>query len=490
MRRKQNFLILFLCLCVLFACKDSNKKNKATSISGEIFNPKNPFIVLLKDNQTLDTVMLDEKNHFHYQFDEDFEDGLYTFLHDYNTHFETQMFYLEKGDSLQLRLNTQEFDQSLMYSGEGAIANNFLMLVFLENIKNGRLLLEYYRISPEDFLTKADSIKSDYVNDLGKLYNRGLVSSGFKKLANEVIDYSYFDMKERYYFLVNKYRYEIKRELSDDFLDHRQIADFNHQSLQNYYIYQHFLDDYLKNKSVEKCQESGGEDCFNFHSKDNLQMRLAMVDSLFELESLRERFLRNLSGWIIVNSQTEEEIDETLQFLEKANFDNQEFEKIKNLARVHKRQFIGNISGLALTSGKGEKISIASLISKPTVFYYWSLHFKSHHEKQHQKIRQYQRRYPEVNFVGINIDYSEEEENFDQWQTGVQNFGYDDLFEFQLVCPSNQRIFYRNYLNKAVFVDTTGNVLDGNLNLQEQDFEGRLLALLNVNRNKLHQFKP
>lgn len=477
---KQNIFIFFFIVLVFVACTDSKNNNSSTSITGEIFNPQSESIVLLENDRTIDTVMLDENNRFHYTFDEEIEDGLYTFLHNYQTHYETQMFYLEKGDSLQFRLNTQEFDQSLMYSGEGAIANNFLMMLFLENIQSNKLLLEYYRIDPEDFIRKADSVKADYKNYLNKLHKTGQVSAKFKKLGNEVIDYSYYDMKERYYFLVNKYMYETKRELPADFMNHRKTADFNHEELQKYYIYQHFLDDYLKNKAVEKCQESGGKNCFDLHSKINLQERLELADSLFKLESLRQRFMRDFSGWLIVHSETRAAVDSTLAFLSKVNFNEDEFKRINRLAQVQKRQFIGNIGELSVTTEKGNQVKISSLTTKPTIFYYWSLYYKSHHLNQHEKIKQLKERYPEVNFVGINIDYNDEDENGkSNWESSLENFDYGEFAEYQLVCPANQRIFYRNYLNKAVFVDTSGVVLTGKLNIQDSKFEEKLLGLLN-----------
>lgn len=477
---KQNFIIFFSIVLIFAGCTDSKNKNSTTTISGEIFDPRSETVILLDNDHAIDTVMLDENNRFSYRFDDDIKDGLYTFLHNYQTHYETQMFYIEKGDSLQFRLNTQEFDQSLMYSGEGAVANNFLMMLFLENIQNNKLLLEYYKINSEEFLSKADSVKADYKSYLSKLRREGQVSSKFKKLANEVIDYSYYDMKERYFFLINKYMYETKKDLPADFMDHRNLADFNHEELQKYYIYQHFLDDYLKNKAVENCQESGGTNCFDLHSKINLQERLELADSLFKLESLRHRFMRDFSGWLIVHSETEEAVDSTLAFLSKVDFNEKEYRRINRLAKVQKRQFIGHIGELSVTSGKGDKVKISSLTTKPTVFYYWSLYYKSHHIKQHQKIEKYQKRYPEVNFVGINIDYNEEEQDGkSNWESGLENFNYGDFSEYQLVCPANQRIFYRNYLNKAVFVDTSGVVLTGKLNLQDNLFEEKLLGLLN-----------
>lgn len=69
-------------------------------IGGEIVNPKTDFVVFYKDECIIDTVKLDNKNFFLYKNDE-LHEGLYSFRHN-----EYQLFYVEPGDSLMLRVNT------------------------------------------------------------------------------------------------------------------------------------------------------------------------------------------------------------------------------------------------------------------------------------------------------------------------------------------------------------------------------------------------
>ena len=38
---------------------------------------------------------------------------------------------LQEGDSILIRLNTKEFDESLVFSGQGSEINNFLIEMFL-----------------------------------------------------------------------------------------------------------------------------------------------------------------------------------------------------------------------------------------------------------------------------------------------------------------------------------------------------------------------
>src|SRR5699024_7183548 len=121
------------------------------------------IITLFRNNKLVDTIFLNAENQFHYQVD-DVKEGLYKFRHHYDTHYETQMFYIERGDSLLLRLNTREFDNSLMYSGEGAVANNFLLKLFLDNRDNSSIFLRYYNYKPREFMKVVDSIGRQHLS--------------------------------------------------------------------------------------------------------------------------------------------------------------------------------------------------------------------------------------------------------------------------------------------------------------------------------------
>lgn len=472
---KQKYKLLFFIGFIAFvACTDFHE-NQSTSISGEIVNPQSPYLTILKNDKTLDTVFLDDHNRFYYQFDK-VKDGLYTFSHPIENHYETQMFYIEKGDSLRFRLNTREFDKSLMYSGEGSGANNFLMTLFLDFRENNKILPHYYQMLPGEFKAKADSIKEVHLKELNKQSLDYNFPDRFNKLAKNIIDYAYCDFHERYYFLVNKYNQKLKNKLPSSFLSYRKAVDFNNPNLQSYYIYQYFLDDYLKNQSIEDCLEkSNNWDCFDLKTNANLKKRLTLSDSLFKLESLRTRFLTQFSARLIVDSQTDEAVDSIMDFLEGVKFNKKRLSQIKELSEVQKRQFIGNIGQLHLLLPSGKTVKISSLLDEPTVFYYWSVYYSAHHEKLHKKINTLRERYPQLNFVGVNINTGD----LEFWKNTLKSFDYDQKTEYQLICPPQQQDLYRNYLNKLLFVDTTGRIVAGDLSLNDRQLEEEILGLLN-----------
>lgn len=473
----KNYVVISLIIALVCgSCSSSGKKDSAW-VSGEIMNPESSYVIITKNNKVLDTVYLDDENRFYYHFGDSLDKGFYTFQHDYESRYETQMFYVEKGDSIQLRLNTRDFDQSLMYSGDGSDANNFLMTLFNDNWDNNRNILRYYTGKPNEFIDKTDSIRDLHEGQLEALLRDNRISKAFKEVAKGIIDYAYYNLHERYYFLVNKYNPEQIENLPSDFLAHRSNIDFNREDLRNYYIYLYFMDDYLKNRAIEHCLDKGAsENCFNLRSASNLKRRLKLSDSLFELEDVRSRFMIRFGARLIVQSDTEETVDSMMNFLKTVNYNKDELEEIEGLSHVHKNQFTGHIGQLDLNKPNGEQVKIHVLLkNKPSVFYYWSVFEKSHHLRAHDKIKALKKNLPDLNFIGINID-----EDRTLWENSLENYGYDGQFmEYQLVCSSVERDFYRNYLTKLVFVDQSGKIRNSGLSLNSPNLEAELTELLN-----------
>ena len=67
-------------LIAFISCSPINKKENLTYFGGEIINPKDKFVLLLKDDQIIDTLELNSQNRFIAQY-ENFSEGLYTFKH-------------------------------------------------------------------------------------------------------------------------------------------------------------------------------------------------------------------------------------------------------------------------------------------------------------------------------------------------------------------------------------------------------------------------
>ena len=121
------YLLRFILLITItgFASCNSTSKNTATYFGGKIINPKSNFIVLYSMDKVIDTLYLGKDNKFLGKLD-NANEGLYYFKHGN----EKQYIYIEPKDSLMLRLNTWDFDESIVFAGKGAERNNILIDCF------------------------------------------------------------------------------------------------------------------------------------------------------------------------------------------------------------------------------------------------------------------------------------------------------------------------------------------------------------------------
>src|SRR5690606_3647635 len=121
--------LIISCVTLFYGCKnDANLEPNVAYFGGEIINPNNGYVMLYGPNEMEDTLFLDDDNRFYKKL-ENLEAGLYTFVHS----GEYQMVLIEPQDSIMARLNTMDFDESLVFSGNGSKKNNFLINAFLEN---------------------------------------------------------------------------------------------------------------------------------------------------------------------------------------------------------------------------------------------------------------------------------------------------------------------------------------------------------------------
>ncbi|AVR45843.1 hypothetical protein C7S20_11600 [Christiangramia fulva] len=466
------YLLTGLCVFfTLFGCKDTNLKDENTTyVGGQINNPESSYVILSQGNKIIDTLYLDEKNQFGKDF-QDLKSGIYTFKHPP----ENQTLYIEPGDSIVIWLNTLSFDKSLNFSGEGAEESNFLLNMFLNNQENNDLVLTYYKMSPENFARVSDSIRKSRLENLNKLKAKNNFSEEFTSIAEKIISYEFYDLRERYTFLIEKYYPEIAETIPEDFNDYRENINFNDNELKDYYVYTNLIDDYLRTKSIEYCEKNHlDKKCFDLNSFDNIRRRMLLIDSLSNLQALKNEFLDRLADRSIIMAESKERIDSILSTLQEIGYSN--LEEAKNLADVQKGYFVGNsLKDLKAENTKGEIKTYGEIIKKPTITYAWSIYAPAHHRWQHKIIKQLKKKYPELDFLGVNIDLGDREE----WLRTLENYDYDKEDEYQIAERSTSKETYKKYLNKVLFIDPKGTIVHGDVQFGNPHFEEEILEFLN-----------
>lgn len=467
------FFLSFLTLAILLSCDNAPEKAKeGTWFGGQIINPTGNSIILKKGDTIVAEAEIDVNNRFLIEIP-DFKPGIYEFSHN-----ERQLVYLTPGDSVIMRVNTLEFDESLTYSGFGGAKNNFMIDLFLMNEKENQQMAHnaIYHETPERF--------KDYLDSLQRIRNKRWqnfkktqrTEVDFAKIANAIINYDIYARKEVYpltNFVPSKM--QLIQEINKDFYDYRNYVSFNNEQFLPLYSYQRFLFNYFNQATFKKY---GKELPYDPQSLIHNTIELKLIDSIISNKAIKNFLLtRNIRNFLS-NSNDKDGNKQIYGLYMK--FVTSETNK-KNIESLYS-------SNQKLESGKRvpQEIMIdtqfrehalrALITQKPTILYFWSSENRNHLIKAHAKAEKLRERYPQYAVLDFNIDVGR-----DVWLETLVNYGYDEQYSYQFKDDIEELIldFSINNIVKTIILDKNGTILNAHANMFSSRFESELLGYLN-----------
>lgn len=461
-------LLLVCCLGFLISCNLEQNKEVQTWFGGEIINPQSDYVVLTKDNVVIDTIPLDRNNFFKYELT-DVEPGLYSFVHR-----EYQLVHIEPGDSIMLRVNTVEFDESLAYSGKGSEKNNFLIDMFLHNEQESKFMPNYYQKDAATFGQALDSMRSVRLKQLNEFNSKNQSSERFKAIAQASIDFDFYAKKEMYPFgHYGSNHLENMTNLPSDFYAYRNNLDYGNHDIFTYYPYYRFLTVHLDNLAYTTYMNRAK---FDRNSEIHIRTKLALIDSIITHDSLKDNLMYASARRFVLNS-----VDSTKNNTIATTFLNNsqsgakqnEFKKLLNTCN---NMVPGNtVPNQVIVTTDNTLKDLHSIINKPTVLFFWTSSSSRHNKRIHSKAAEMKEKYPEFNFYGFCLD-----SNPKKWLKLVASRAYNKDTEFRFDNPEkaeNELVIINP--NKAIIVDASGKVVENNTNIFGSSFELELLSLLN-----------
>lgn len=464
---------VFTALLVLSCDKDKKvDEGDIAYLGGEIINPSNKNVVLYKGKKPLDTLTLDKDNRFIYKFTF-LEPGLYTFHHG----TDIQMVLLEPNDSIMFRLNTIDFDESLVYTGEGAKKNNFLIEMFLESEKEDPKVLKFCQNSAKVFEKHLDSIRQDKTEKLNAFNIKYAPSDLFMEVAKANIDYSYYASKEVYPFVYYSYN-QIKKlnTLPENFYNYRKDVDYNNEVLKDYFPYYQFLNNHFRNLAVSEHIKKSDDSIFNPKTASYNLVKMKLIDSLVTNECIKNNLLSDTAFRFFSYANNISENDTILRTYLELSTDEVKKKHSIGYTNTLKTLAPGNlIPEVRVIDAKNNTHSLRDVIEKPTVIYFWSYTIKSHFKESHQKITELKKKYPEVAVIAININ--DGDPNF--WKSSLIQYQFPLVNEYRFENPDLAKETLALYpINKVILTNKKGVIEKSNANMFRIDFEEDLLGLI------------
>lgn len=447
--------LLILACIFAYSCGVIDKRPSPVYFGGEIVNPTSPYVVLFKDDLVIDSAKLDRSNRFKINFIAESE-GLYHFDHSPQFHY----VYLEKGDSLNLRLNTLEFDESIVFSGKGEEINNFIVELFLANEEDNRIVDQYFQLEPDVFNEKIESIRHEKLQQLSSLLKEVSLSSRATALINATIDYNAFIYKEKYPFYHKRATHEENlHNIPSKFYSYRKELSLNNKDLIYFRPYYNFMKYHLGNLAYMECKEfclnssdTKGAIHFNEH-------KLKLIDSLIQEKKLKDNLYRNVVMHYLLKVRDTPE--NTLSFMEtfKAYSPvNTHMDEINQLYKdINNLQPNNTIPNLMVQNSDGRSVGLNDISKdKKVIIYFWSAKHENHFKNVQARLNSIASQYPEHTFIGINrgTDYNQWQSMMELYQLNRANQYRSEDYEML------KTSLVIDHMNKSIIIEN-GRIVNG-----------------------------
>tara|TARA_Y100000591_G_scaffold286253_1_gene269064 strand:+ start:250 stop:1653 length:1404 start_codon:yes stop_codon:yes gene_type:complete len=443
-------------LTFLISCNQENFKEDFY-LGGEIINPSSRFVNFYYNNVKIDSIELNSENKFFKKI-ENINPGIYRIEH----LPENQNIIIEKGDSLWIRVNVEDFQESLTFSGRGSSKNNFLVDINNMDTYENEYLSQYYVEESDIFRKKIDSLMNEKLK-IWELFNK---SVNQKKLSSNItkssIKYNYYNKLERYAILRGTNWSESKKE---SYYDYRDDINLNDTDLSLFDPYVTFLMNYFNEKTLD----SGEVYSYEKNNTDFNIKKLLIIDSQIDDPYLKNNLARATAIEEILNFKNNKFHDEFIDYYSYVNSSDKYLTEIIQLYEDIKKMQKGNLlPEVSVINYQGkERLSSEELKGSKTLLYFWSQTQMNHYRRTIKRIEELKQIFPNFRFVGICIqpytDMVIQAQN-------ILNLDLSDQYSFKNFEESSKS-WVLTFLNKTIIIDQKSYIIDGFSNLFTNEVE-------------------
>ena len=455
----------FLFFLFLISCnKDFKKNDYRAYFGGEVLNPTNRYIYFSKDGVVIDTIPLQKDNTFFIQFDS-LSPGMYTFKHDP----EYQYVYFDKNDSIMVRLNSNNFDESIIFCGRGDAKNNYLMETYLKDEAEKEKMFDVFDYDFKKFNANIDSTYNK--NKKSYLIHKKDInwSKEFDLFAKAELDFNYFSKKELYP-IIHKLRTDedLFEKLPAKYYNYRKNIDFNNVELSTYSPFVVYLSHLLNNLGSVKYHNHFSDVDLALATNIN---KLNIADTLIRNEKVKNSILNNIAFSYLLEDQNMINNQKFLDIYRKYSTDNSSKNEILKIENAIKLLKLGNqLPAVNLIDKNGVKISSNAIINKKTVLFFWTKEALTHLAAAHKKVLVYKLQHPEYQFIAVNLD-----EDQKGWVELLSNYKFDGIKEYRCANFEDAKNKWAiTKIHRTLILENNGKIKDAFTNLFEVNFADKL----------------
>jgi peroxiredoxin len=453
-------IITLFCSCN----KEFKGDNYTAYFGGEVTNPTNQYILFCRNSEVIDSVKIDANNRFFIKFDS-LTPGMYTFKNEP----EYQYVYFDKNDSIMLRVNAKDFDNSIIFCGRGDQKNNFLMEMYMKNEDDRNKSFDAFDYNIKDFTKNIDSSYASKKKFYKTKKEAVKWNDDFDKYAKASLDLHHYSKKEIYPMAhMMRTGEDVIEKLPKDFYDFRKEIDFNDTKLSNFSPFVMYLSHMLNNVSAIHYH--------NHYTPLDLALRtninkLNFADSLIKNKAVKNTILNNIAFTYLLEDQNMVNNQIFLETYYKFSTDKSQKNEILKIGNAIQLLKIGNtLPKVELVNTDNQLISSEDFTKKKTILFLWTDNLSSHMIAAHKKVLALKAKHPDYQIIGINLDKDQK-----LWKSKVEQLNHNGIIEYRC---TNFEDLKANWaimkVHRTIILDQNGNIKNAFTNLFDVNFEKEL----------------
>ena len=452
-------ILIFIVIAYSLESCEKEINNTSVFFGGQIINPSSNYLILHKNNSTIDCLLLDSKNNFQKSF-ENLEPGIYKLEHIP----EYQTIFLEPGDSIWVRANAVDFKQSIVFSGKGSSKNNFLMDMEIKIENENKFLSSKYSLESDLFSDIIDSLVFQRKNQWKVMDSINSLTPFAQKVTMASYVYPYGTRRERYALLRGTNWDSSKDSV---YFNYRKFLNIEETDLASFDPYIDYVLNFLNERSLDSSH-------YYFQKKQktifNIR-RLQILENMINERELKNNLARAIAYDEILNFDNHSEHDNFLQYYFAVNSNTKFLGEVLNLHNDIKKMYKGSLlPNILIQNSKLDTVSSNTLLNKSTVIYFWSQSQMNHYRETLKIIEKFKISKPQYRYVGVSI------QPLNKMALQVNDLLKQDVDDqFAIINFENaSKKWIITLLNKAIILDQNGKIINGFANIFDSNFLSKL----------------